>query len=182
MEQVSSFILFNNCGEGGMSKFISVSGLNVWHWMDNEQGGYCHCACGFEYPITKHSIIRERPVRDAKICNYCLREIGREMLTDFLGMVWADEPTYDELVKKSTSSKSGSEVNSELNTVKQRQDEFVANIQKWINSLTPSVWPNDELISVHALDFNALEDILMEYSASSKSSESGASTSKVNSE
>ena len=81
-----------------MSKFVSVSGLNVWHWMDDSQGGFCHTACGFEYPITKHSIIRERPPRDAKICSHCLIEIGRSMLTEFLGMVWLEEPTYKELI------------------------------------------------------------------------------------
>ena len=80
-----------------MSKFISLAGFNVWHWYDSAKK---ITMCGYEINADRFTIIREYPPKDGRICSKCLAEIGREMLTEFMGMNWFNEPTYDKIIEE----------------------------------------------------------------------------------
>lgn len=46
--------------------------------------------------------MRERPASDGKICSRCKIYVADEMMTEFWGYDWLDEPTMDELRSQKT--------------------------------------------------------------------------------
>ncbi len=63
----------------------------VWHF-----GNDVHTVCGKYHKGTK-AIVRNRPASDGKICAKCTRWVGDEMMDEYLGLVWRDEPTMAEI-------------------------------------------------------------------------------------
>lgn len=64
-----------------------------WHF--TYSGG---TVCGKRIP--PRSLIRNLPPSDAKFCSKCLQFVGDEMMTEYLGYNWLDEPTMSEITNK----------------------------------------------------------------------------------